>query len=138
MLGQRLRRWLNIKPTRSLKASHWTSIIATLLQRLHFQTGKQLSINAVCVSCDVSPSISHQTQGLTTPKCQSYWNTCKMPQFHGPILLLFVAPSPLSRAAYHNKAWTVHYKKTAPIKGCYPDRFCARTPSVQKGHLSSN
>ena len=66
-------------------------------------------------------SLFHLTSSIWShhPKYQAHWNTWKMPQFHGPILL----PPPISSTAYHNEAWTVLFQKTAPIWVCYTDSF---------------
>ena len=48
---------------------------------------------------------------VSPPQCQSHWNTCKMPQFHGRFYVFL--PSPLSSAAYHNEAWTVHFQNSS-------------------------
>ena len=48
------------------------------------------------------------------PKCQSHWNTCKMPQFNSTGRFYFFLPfppPPSSSAAYHNESWTVHFQK---------------------------
>ena len=64
------------------------------------------------------------------PKCQSRWNTCKLPLFRSLISQFFV------RWTYQDKAWDVPCLKTGPLRVCWPDRFWA-TPLVCKSKNST-
>ena len=69
-----------------------TSLYLFLIQQRLKQPHFFIKTVGICqVNPEKTKSLLH-THGLTTPNTSPFENTCKMPQFHGPILLLFALP----------------------------------------------